>query len=66
MIEGPLLWALSTGVFAGGIAFGGVKVALNGTKDRVKQLELEAHLTTDRLARIETKIDTLVERHAHE
>jgi hypothetical protein len=61
MLDGSLLWAVGTGVFAGGLALGGAKVAMNGTKDRVLTLEGEAKHTTDRLARIETKIDTILE-----
>lgn len=54
-----------------GGAWGGAKVALNGTRDRVKSLEegvsdlegtVEEHKeeAIDRLARIETKIDILL------
>jgi len=54
-----------------GGAWGGAKVALNGTRTRVKDLEtgvkklegvVEEHKeeTIDRLARIETKIDVLL------
>ena len=72
MIEGPLLWAIGTGIFTGGVAFGGVKVALNGTRERVKTVEIavdknkdantEAHKELgERLASIETKVDIVVE-----
>lgn len=64
-LAGPLL--------AIGGAWGGAKVALNGTRDRVKQIDrkLEDHIkdeTTqdlkihERVASIETKIDVLLER----
>jgi len=54
-----------------GGAWGGAKVALNGTRNRVKTLEtnLEVHKAAsaiqhieaiDRLARIETKIDIVI------
>jgi len=49
-----------------GGAWGGAKVALNGTRERVKKLEgvVEDHKieTIDRLARVETKIDVLINR----
>jgi hypothetical protein len=45
-----------------GAAWGGVKVTLNGTKARVEKLETHSEDTTDRLARIETKIDLLMEK----
>ena len=51
-----------TSLVAMGAAYGGVKVALNGTKDRVLKLELAKDDHTDRLARIETKIDVLLEK----
>lgn len=55
-----------------GAAFGGARVALNGTKERVKTLSesfgkhVESDATAqnqviDRLARIETKLDSLKE-----
>lgn len=58
-------------LISGGAAFGGAKVALNGTRQRVKDLaeDFKAHEeqdeslqmeTIDRLARIETKLDILV------
>ena len=50
-----------TTIFVAGAAWGGAKVALNGTRNRVKMLEEESKTTTDRLARIETKIDILLE-----
>lgn len=64
---------LGAPVLAIGGAWQGAKVALNGTRQRVKKLEtdLESHKivssnnhieAVDRLARIETKIDAIVER----
>jgi hypothetical protein len=55
-----------------GAAFGGARVALNGTKERVKTLaeSFDKHVESDaaaqnqvidRLARIETKLDSLKE-----
>ncbi|MHC4230542.1 MAG: hypothetical protein ACYSW0_24160 [Planctomycetota bacterium] len=45
-----------------GGAWGGVKVALNGTVKRVEKIEDTQKITLDRCARMETKIDILVER----
>ena len=45
-----------------GGAWGGAKVALNGNRERVQKLELRQDEHVDRLARIETKIDILVEK----
>lgn len=67
------IYGLATGLFAGGAAFGGAKVALNGTRRRVKDLKEEFIKHTeqdaanqvdaiDRLARIETKLDNLNNR----
>lgn len=55
-----------------GAAWGGARVALNGTRERVKQLskDLKDHIehdhtvqleTVDRLARIETKLDRVLD-----
>lgn len=49
-------------VFTGGAAWGAVKVTLNGTKARVEKLEAHSIETTDRLARIETKVDQLLRK----
>lgn len=64
-----LMYVLGSGLLATGGAWGAVKVTLNGTKERVRATEEkvrqldEARLDThDRLARIETKIDRLMER----
>jgi hypothetical protein len=65
-------WMISTaaGLLTVGGAYGGCKVALNGTRERVKELKKD-HVVlsekvdhvrtdvTDRLARIETKLDAL-------
>jgi len=53
--------ALGGATVVGG-AYGAVKTALNGTKERVKELEKDSKDAHDRLARIETKLDFLVER----
>lgn len=55
-----------TALVTGGVAYGSAKQALNGTRDRVKKLE-QSHEelktdTIDRLARIETKVDSLIDR----
>ncbi len=42
-------------------AWGGARQAINGTVKRVIKLEESRDTTIDRLARIETKIDILVE-----
>ena len=44
-----------------GGAWGGARHAINGTVERVKKLEAFEDTARDRLARIETKIDILVE-----
>lgn len=67
MIE-PITIGVVTAVFTGGAAWGGAKVALNGTRNRVKKMEtdFETHMRddqmvqremVDRLARIETKLE---------
>jgi hypothetical protein len=53
---------IATPVASVGAAWGGAKVALNGTRLRVKELEQADRDKTDRLARIETKIDMLLEK----
>ena len=64
---------LATPLLAIGGAWGGAKVALNGTRERVKQMDskLEKHMDEDeamqremidRAARMETKIDILLEK----
>ena len=45
-----------------GGAWGGARHAINGTAKRVDKLESKSDMTNDRLARIETKIDYLVEK----
>ena len=56
MIAGP------TALVALGAAWGGAKVALNGTRERVRHLEESDRDVHDRLARMETKIDILLEK----
>ena len=64
---------IATPLLAIGGAWGGAKVALNGTRERVKGIDnkLEAHIKEDeavqrdmidRAARIETKLDILMEK----
>lgn len=55
-----------TAVLTGGIAFGAFRSTLRDTERRIKELET-SHIdlkgtTTDRLARIETKLDQLLIR----
>ena len=63
---------LATPLLAIGGAFGGAKIALNGTRARVKEMQgdLKDHMKEDesvqremidRAARMETKIDILLE-----
>lgn len=53
---------IATITFAAGSAWGAVKVGMNGTKARLDKLEEEHDGIVDRLARVETKIDMLLER----
>jgi len=53
---------LGVPLMAIGGAWGGAKVALNGTRERVKKLERINEDHIDRMARIETKIDLIVEK----
>lgn len=62
MIEIPVIWAIGTALFTGGVAFGGVKVALNGTRERIKLVEVGYADHSDRLARIETKVDLILDQ----
>ena len=64
-----LLMQIAVPLLAIGGAWGGAKAALNGTKDKVKEIKEEiaeldnAHAALlDRAARIETKIDMLMEK----
>lgn len=57
-----LLWTVGTGILVAGGAAGAVKVTLNGTRERVKELEAQSTDHGDRLARIETKLDFLVSK----
>jgi hypothetical protein len=56
-------------MFTGGVAYGGFKVALNGTKNRISKLEeveeraeTERIKTHERLASLETKIDMIYDK----
>lgn len=66
-----MLLPIAAGAASAGAAWGAVKVTLNGTRNRVKNLEFmfEQHrkderetdqVQADRLARVETKIDLLL------
>lgn len=60
MLDFDVAYVILAGVFSAGAAAGGAKVVMNGTKQRVQNLE-QSHLDiVDRLARIETKLDMLV------
>lgn len=63
------LWKMLGPVLAVGGAWGGAKVALNGTRERVKKLETRTDAQDEKLAnvgeslaRIETKQDILLQR----
>jgi len=62
MFEGPILWAIGTAIFTGGVALGGVKYGLNGQKERLEKVEHTSSDNTQRLTRVETKIDILIDR----
>ncbi len=62
MIEGPLIWALGTALFTGGVAWGSVKHSMNGQKERLEKVEVASADNTNRLVRVETKIDVLIDR----
>ena len=53
--------AAGTGLVTIGGAWGAAKQAMNGTKERVRALEHDNKKNNDRLARIETKIDILID-----
>jgi hypothetical protein len=72
-ISTALLIAGTSAFLTGGVAWGTVKQALNGTRERVKNIEQNQYdhekldeqrfgSAADRLARIETKIDILLEK----
>lgn len=69
----PFTYAALTAVFAAGAAWGAVKHSLNGTKIKVDDIANRLHLhikdeadadkqTHERIARVETKVDILVDR----
>jgi hypothetical protein len=60
MVEAVI--AIGITVFSAGAAWGGAKYALNGTRKRVENMEAQHIQVTDRLARIETKLDILMEK----
>ena len=66
----PFMWTLFTALVAAAFAAGGAKKALNGTKDRVKEIHqrLQAHIQdesdndrvhAERIARVEAKVDII-------
>jgi hypothetical protein len=62
MFEGPILWAIGTAVFTGGVAWGSVRHSMNGQKVRLEKVEVTSADNSQRLVRVETKIDILVDR----
>jgi len=73
LVEGTLLWAIGSGVvtavFTGGVCFGSVRQALNGTRLRVKSVEdavnvldtkMDEH--SEKITIVATKVDTLLGR----
>ena len=54
------MWEAGVLLFSAGVGWGGSKVALNGTKQKVDDLIVFKTEVVDRLARIETKVDLLV------
>jgi hypothetical protein len=63
------LWKVIGPVLAVGGAWGGAKVALNGTRERVKKVEQRTDEQDKKLAdqgetlaRVETKVDILINR----
>ena len=61
-IETSVILAGATVAVTGGVAWGAVKQALNGTRERVDKLEAHSSNHSDLLARLETKVDILIER----
>ena len=51
-----------TVLVSGGAAWGAAKQALNGTRERVQKLEGKVDQHSDTLARVETKVDILIDR----
>lgn len=69
----PFMWTLLTALVAAAFAAGGAKRALNGTRERVKEIheQLHAHISEEhnadqqthaRLGTLEGKVDVLIER----
>ena len=67
-MDPALAYTLIAGIFSGGAAWGGSRVALNGTRERVKNMDakLDTHIAEDGkvqtalltgMTRIETKLD---------
>lgn len=57
-----MIWAIGTAIFTGGVAWGSVKHSMNGTKERLEKVEGTSADNTQRLTRVETKIDILIDR----
>jgi len=69
----PFMWTLLTALVAAAFAAGGAKRALNGTRERVKEIleQLQNHITEEnnaeaqthaRLGGLEAKVDILIDR----
>lgn len=70
----PFATSIMTAIFVSGAAWGATKAALNGTKMRVQEVhkKISDHIkeeadadkeTHQRIARVETKIDMILERY---
>ena len=73
VMEPALMYTIGTGLFVLGAAWGGTKVALNGTREKVREIherlslhisdEVSADIVThERVTRIETKVDLILDR----
>lgn len=75
MLEGPILWAIGSGfvsaAFTGGVAWGTVKSALNGTRQRVRNVEEKVEALDEKMdehqleaikeiTAVSTKVDLLL------
>lgn len=69
ILEGPLVWSLVSAGMTGAFAFGGFKVAMNGTKERLSNLEEQETKAVEhrvevaaRLSSLDTKIDLIYDK----
>ena len=61
-LELAAIAGFTTIVVSGGAAWGAAKQALNGTRERVRVLETDSKAHADAIARVETKVDILIDR----